>query len=124
MATFLCPLLRFYCKTQLHQTLFHHVFSMYCNCNYILFCKLPRSGDKEGTLRSLSQAAAYPSVYHTRWRLHAVSYIAERQGGKLLILILILCSLWLGPTGNRIRVYCFSSRLYSLGNCVNLHATL
>ena len=54
-----------------------------CNCNYILFTKLPWPGDSEGTFRSSSQAATCSSVYHTRWRLHIVPLIAERQAGKL-----------------------------------------
>ena len=54
-----------------------------CNCNYILLTKLPWPGDSEGTFRSSSQAATCPSVYHTRWRLHTVPLIAERQAGKL-----------------------------------------
>ena len=54
-----------------------------CNCNYILFTKLPWPGDSEGTFRSSSQAATCPSVYHTRRRLHTVPLIAERQAGKL-----------------------------------------
>ena len=53
------------------------------NCNYILFTKLPWPGDSEMTFRSSSQAATCPSVYHTRWRLHTVPLIAERQAGKL-----------------------------------------
>ena len=52
-------------------------------CNYILFTKLPWPGDSEMTFRSSSQAATCPSVYHTRWRLHTVPLIAERQAGKL-----------------------------------------
>ena len=54
-----------------------------CNCNYILFTKLPWPGDSEGTFRSSSQAATCPPVYHTRWRLHTVPLIAKRQAGKL-----------------------------------------
>ena len=54
-----------------------------CNCNYILFTKLPWPGDSEKTFRSSSQAATCPSAYHTRWRLHTVPLIAERQAGKL-----------------------------------------
>ena len=54
-----------------------------CNCNYILFTKLPWPGDSEGTFRSSSQAATCPPVYHTRRRLHTVPLIAERQAGKL-----------------------------------------
>ena len=53
------------------------------NCNYTLFTKLPWPGDSEGTFRSSSQAATCPSVYHTRWKLHTVPLIAERQAGKL-----------------------------------------
>ena len=44
------------------------------NCNYILFIKLPWPGDSEGTLRSSSQAATCPPVYHTRQRLHTVRW--------------------------------------------------
>ena len=54
-----------------------------CNCNYILFTKLPWPGDSEGTFWSSNQAATCPPVYHTRWRLHTVPFNAERQAGKL-----------------------------------------
>ena len=54
-----------------------------CNCNYILFTKLPWPEDSEGTFWSLSQAATCPPVYHTRQRLHTVLFNAERQAGKL-----------------------------------------
>ena len=64
-----------------------------CNCNYILFTKLPWPGDSEGTFRSSSQAATCPSVYHTRWRLHSVPLIAERQARKLWIPIFIVFGL-------------------------------
>ena len=57
----------------------------FCNCNYILFTKLPWLGDSEETFWSSSQAATCPPVYHTRWRLYTVSLIAERQAGKLWI---------------------------------------
>ena len=57
--------------------------AVYCNCNYILFAKLPWPGDSEGTFRSSSQAATCPPVYHTRRRLHTVPFNAERQAGKL-----------------------------------------
>ena len=63
-------------------------FLQYCNCNYILFTKLPWSGDSKGNFWSLSQAATFPPLYLTRWRLHTVSLIAERQAGKLVIPIL------------------------------------
>ena len=53
------------------------------NCNYTLFTKLPWPGDSEGTFQSSSQDATCPSVYHTRWKLHTVPLIAERQAGKL-----------------------------------------
>ena len=55
----------------------------YCNCNYILFTKLPWPGDSKGIFRSSSQAATCPPVYHTQWRLHTVPFNAERQAGKL-----------------------------------------
>ena len=64
-----------------------------CNCIAFLFPSLPWPGDREGTFRSLSQAATYPPVYHTRWRLHTVSLIAERQAGKLWIPIFIVFGL-------------------------------
>ena len=54
-----------------------------CNCNYIVFTKLPWPGDSEGTFRSSSQGAFCPPVYHTRRRLHTVPLIAERQAGML-----------------------------------------
>ena len=53
------------------------------NCNYILFTKFPWPGDSEETFRSSSQAATCPPVYHTRWRLHTVPLIADRQAEKL-----------------------------------------
>ena len=60
------------------------LLSMYpSNCIYILFTKLPWSGDSEGTVRSSSQVATCPSVYHTRWRLHTLLLVAERQTEKL-----------------------------------------
>ena len=64
-----------------------------CNCNYILFTKLPWPGDSERTFRSSSQAATCPSVYHTQWRLHTVPFIAECQAGKLRIPIFIVFGL-------------------------------
>ena len=60
---------------------------------FSLFTKLPWPGDSEGTFRSSSQAATCPSVYHTRWRLHTVPLIAERQAGKLWIPIFIVFGL-------------------------------
>ena len=54
-----------------------------CNCNYILFTKLPWPGDSEGTFRSSSQAATCPPVYHTWRRLNTIVFNAERQAGKL-----------------------------------------
>ena len=56
---------------------------LFCNCNYILFTKLPWPGDSERTFRSSSQAATCPPVYHTRRKLHTVPFNAERQAGKL-----------------------------------------
>ena len=79
-----------------------------CNCNYTLFTKLPWPGDSEGTFRSSSQAATCPPVYHTRRRLHTVPLIAERQAWKAVNTNFY--SLRFDPTGNRTRVYRFSSR--------------
>ena len=64
-----------------------------CNCNYILFTKLPWPGNGEETYRSSSQAATCPSVYHTRRRLHTLPLIAERQAGKLWIPIFTVVGL-------------------------------
>ena len=61
-----------------------------CNCNYILFTKLPWPGDSEGTFRSSSQVATCPPVYHTRRRPHTVPLFAERQAGKLWIPIFMV----------------------------------
>ena len=36
------------------------------NCNYILFTKLPWPGDREGTFRSLSQAATCPKEWRAQ----------------------------------------------------------
>ena len=41
------------------------IFQFSNNYSYILFTKLPWPGDSEGTFRSSSQAATYPSVYHS-----------------------------------------------------------
>ena len=49
---------------------------------FVLFTKLPRLRDSEGTFRSSSQAVTCPPVYHTRYGLHTVPFIAERQVGK------------------------------------------
>ena len=65
----------------------------YCNCNYILFIKLPWPWNSEETFRSSTQAATNLPVYHTRWRLHTVPLIAERQAGKLWIPIFIVFDL-------------------------------
>ena len=54
-----------------------------CDCNYILFTKLPWPGDSEGTFQFSSQAPTCLPVYHTRRRLHTVPLIAECQAGKL-----------------------------------------
>ena len=70
-----------------------HDLGLTCDCNYILFTKLPWPGDSEGTFRSSSQAATCPSVYHTRWRLHTVPFNAERQAGELWIPIFIVFGL-------------------------------
>ena len=69
------------------------VYPCNCNCNYILFTKLPWPGDSEGTFRSSSQATICPPVYHTRRRLHTVPLIAEHQAGKLWIPIFIVFGL-------------------------------
>ena len=65
-------------------------FSSNCDCDYILFTKLPWPGDSEGTFRSSSQAPTCPPVYHKRRRLYTVPFNAERQAGKLWIPIFIV----------------------------------
>ena len=62
---------------------FNHVCIANCNCNYILFTKLPWPGDSEWAFRFSSQAATCPPVYLTLRRLHTVPFNAERQAGKL-----------------------------------------
>ena len=69
---------------------------------------MPWPGDSERTIRSSSEAATFPSVYNTRWRLHIVPLIAERQARKAVNTNFY--SLWFDPTGNRTRVYRVSSR--------------
>ena len=81
------------CFLRFHVLRFFVNKCIYCNCNYILFTKLPRPGDSEGTFRSSSQAATCPPVYHTWWRLLTVSFFSERQAGKLLIPIFIVFGL-------------------------------
>ena len=44
-----------------------------------LFNRLSWSGDSEGTFQSSIQAAP---VYHTRWRLYTVTFIAEGQAAR------------------------------------------
>ena len=65
------------------------------NYNYNLFTNFPWPGNSEGTFRSLSHAATCPPVYPTRRRLHTPLYFYN---------------VWFDPTGNRTRVYRFSSR--------------
>ena len=69
----------------------HYIY--HCNCNYILFTKLPWPGDSEGTFRSSSQATTCLPVYHTRRRLHTVPFNAEGQAGKLWIPIFMVFGL-------------------------------
>ena len=50
---------------------------------YILFTQLPWPGDIEGTFWFSSRVDTCLPVYHTtRWRLHIVSLIPERQVWK------------------------------------------
>ena len=73
-----------------------------------LFTKLPWPGDSRGTFQSSNQAGACPSVYHTRWRLYTVPF--KRWMSSREAVNTNFDSLWFDPTGNRTRVYCFSSR--------------
>ena len=45
--------------------------------------ELPWLRDSEETFRSSSQAVAYPTVYHVRWRFQTVPFNAQRQARKL-----------------------------------------
>ena len=99
-----------------------------CNCNYILFTKLPWPGDSEVTFRSSSQAATCPSVYLTRRRLHTTLLIAERQEGKLWIPIFIVFGLTrpgIEPESTASVAYALSTRPL-IGNhrqhCSNKHS--
>ena len=68
-----------------------------------LFTKLRKPGDGEGTFWSSSQAATCPPVYHARWRLHTVPFIAERQAGSCEYNTNFY-NLWLDPIENWTRV--------------------
>ena len=69
---------------------------------------LPWPGDSKGTVRSSSQAAACPPVYHTWWRFHFVPLITERQASEAVNTIFY--SLSFDPTGKQSRVYRFNSK--------------
>ena len=83
------------------------LYNLNCNCDYIFIHRVAYARTQQSTFRSLSQAATYSLVYHTRWKLHTVPYNAERQAGKLWIPIF---SVWFGPDGNQARVARLSSR--------------
>ena len=76
-----------------------------CNRNYILFTKLPWSGDSEGTFRSASQAATcmphMAEASHCPFNCCTSSREAVNTN---------FYSVWFDPTGNRTRVYRFSSK--------------
>ena len=52
-----------------------------------LFVRLSRPEYSEGTFRSSSQATSCPLVYHTRWRLQTVPFVAELGGKRTLLLV-------------------------------------
>ena len=54
------------------------------NCNY-MFDSPSYLGQEtaKGPFGLPSQAATCPPVYHTRWRLHTVPLIAERQASNI-----------------------------------------
>ena len=54
-----------------------------CNCNYILFTKLPWPGDSEGTFRSSSQAATPAHLSTTHGGGSTLSLFVKRQAKKL-----------------------------------------
>ena len=57
--------------------------SVHTNCNYIFYSPSCRGQETvKGFLRSSSQAVTCLSVYHTRWRLYTIPFIAERQAKK------------------------------------------
>ena len=80
----------------------------------ILFIAINTSGRMLWTLvrkiakGSIDLRVKLPPVYHTRWRLHTVSFIIKRQAGKLWIQFysLLLCE----STAIETQVYRFSSR--------------
>ena len=57
-----------------------------CNCNYILFTKLPWPGDSEKTFRSSSQAATCPPVYHTRVPLAERDFLCDQRSDRRLVI--------------------------------------
>ena len=70
---------------------------------------MPWLGDSEGSFRSSSQAATCPHVYHTWWDLHTVPFNCWTSSREAVNSNFY--SLWFDPTGNRTKVYRFSSRL-------------
>ena len=87
------------CKSALSYVLFYNAVRMAillnCNCNYILFTKLPWPGDDKGTFWSSLQTATCPQANHTQRRLHTVPLISECQSGSYEYQYF---SLWFEPT--------------------------
>ena len=79
----------------------------YCNCNHILFTKLPWPGDSEGTFWSSSQAAT--CLPHTAEASHCpfICWTSSREAVNTNFYDLLF-----DPTVNRTRVYRFSSRRF------------
>ena len=66
-----------------------------CNCNYILFTKLPWPGGSEGIFRSSGQAST-SLVFTTHGRGFSLFlFSAERPAGKLWIAIFKVRKLWI-----------------------------
>ena len=76
-----------------------------CNCNYILFNKLPWPGAAKGPFGL--QVMLPSCLLHTAEAQHCPynCWTSSRKAVNTNF-----CSLWFHPTGNRIRVYRFSCR--------------
>ena len=86
------------------------IFEMHHNCSYILFTKLPWTGDSEGAFWSSSQAPTSPPVYHTRRTVEASHCPFNCRTSGREAVNPNFYSLWLDPNRNWTHVYCFSSR--------------
>ena len=67
---------------KLIKTLCYKIMHFIANVTTCLIHEVALARRQEGIFRSSSQAATCPSVYHTRWKLYIVSFIAELKQGS------------------------------------------